>query len=253
MIRASGQSTVDHVRQIRAHDGVDQWLVTVLATVAPCSSSWLRGNRLTNRLEIAHFPRKCLLFHLYFLDHRPCLIHFRLQAWLAVEIQTWLKGHYSLDQAPDTMAPATGCAPAASPRSTTWVPLSNSPTVAVWPASQPGKQYEAHATRTRTSRLVPVSPGTQPIGAQYQCPLHLSLLYRDMPKRHGSLIPALPMPTHPVQRSPNACRCWRAIQCPRSVLRLRFPREFGATPTAKHRPPLNKHYPGTSTLQIPAP
>ncbi|MDA8331384.1 MAG: hypothetical protein M0027_09310 [Candidatus Dormibacteraeota bacterium] len=101
MTKATGHSKEDHVRQLAAQDGVTQGLVAVLATVEPCRSFGVRGNRQTHRLEVVRCPRKCLFFYFYFLDPRLGLIHVRLQSWFPFEIQIWFNGHYALAQALD--------------------------------------------------------------------------------------------------------------------------------------------------------
>ena len=96
MTKATGHSKEDFVRQIAARDGVDSGLVAVLATVEPCRSFGVRGNRASHRLEVVRQPRKCLFFYCYFLHPRLGLIHVRLQSWFPFEIQIWLNGHYAL-------------------------------------------------------------------------------------------------------------------------------------------------------------
>jgi hypothetical protein len=76
-------------------------LVAVLATVEPCRSFGVRGNRASHRLEVVRQPRKCLYFYLYFLDPQLGLIHVRLQSWFPFEIQIWFNGHYALAHALD--------------------------------------------------------------------------------------------------------------------------------------------------------
>ena len=62
MTKATGHSKEDHVRQIAARDGVDSGLVAVPATVEPCRSFGVLGNRASHRLEVVRQPRKCLFF-----------------------------------------------------------------------------------------------------------------------------------------------------------------------------------------------
>jgi hypothetical protein len=95
MTKANGHSKEDHVRQIAASDGVDTGLVAVLATVEPCRSFGVRGNRTSHRLKVVRQTRKYLYWYFYFLDPRLELIHVRLQSWFPFEIQIWLNGHYA--------------------------------------------------------------------------------------------------------------------------------------------------------------
>ncbi|EQD40995.1 hypothetical protein B1B_14718, partial [mine drainage metagenome] len=89
------------VRAIAARDGVTDGLVLVLATVEPCGSFTVQGNRATHRLEVHHRWRKGLTFYFYYLDRRLGLIHVRLQSWFPFALQVWCNGHAALAQALD--------------------------------------------------------------------------------------------------------------------------------------------------------
>jgi hypothetical protein len=101
MTKAGGLSKEDYVRAIAERDGISKGLIAVLATVEPCRSFDVRGNRATQMLEVIRRARKCLHFYFYYLDPRLGLIHVRLQGWFPFEVQVWVNGHYALAKALD--------------------------------------------------------------------------------------------------------------------------------------------------------
>lgn len=78
---------------------MSEGLVAVLATVEPCRSFEVRGDRATCRLAAIRRARKCLHFYCYYLSPRLGLIHIRVQGWFQNEIQVWVNGHTALAQA----------------------------------------------------------------------------------------------------------------------------------------------------------
>ncbi|MGH3237277.1 MAG: hypothetical protein ACRDOH_29260, partial [Streptosporangiaceae bacterium] len=101
MTKAGGLSKEDYVRAIAERDGISKGLICVLATVEPCRSFDVRGNRATQMLEVIRRARKCLHYYFYYLDPRLGLIHVRLQGWFPFEAQVWVNGHYALAKALD--------------------------------------------------------------------------------------------------------------------------------------------------------
>ena len=101
LTKARGTSKEDYVRAIAERDGITAGLIAVLATVEPCRSFDVRGNRARQRLEVIRRARKCLHFYYYSLDPRLGLCHVRLQGWFPFEVQVWANGHYALAKALD--------------------------------------------------------------------------------------------------------------------------------------------------------
>jgi hypothetical protein len=91
--KASGHSKEDLARQIADRDGITSGLICVLATVEPCGSFDVVGNRATHRLEIVRRMRKCRHYYLYLIDDQLGFCHVRLQSWFPFEIQVWANGH----------------------------------------------------------------------------------------------------------------------------------------------------------------
>lgn len=90
--KATGHSKEELARQIAERDGVTSGLICAFATVEPCGSFDVKGNRATHRLEIVRRRRKCRQFYLYVIDEQLGFCHVRLQSWFPFEIQVWAKG-----------------------------------------------------------------------------------------------------------------------------------------------------------------
>jgi hypothetical protein len=99
--RASGRTKEDLARDIAERDGITSGLICVLATVEPCGSFDVVGNRDTQRLEIVRRMRKCRHFYLYLIDDQLGFCHVRIQSWFPFEIQVWANGHEMLARALD--------------------------------------------------------------------------------------------------------------------------------------------------------
>ncbi len=96
--KATGHSKEELARQIAERDGVTSGLICAFATVEPCGSFDVKGNRATCRLEIVRRRRKCRQFYLYLIDAQLGFCHVRLQSWFPFEIQVWANGHEMLAQ-----------------------------------------------------------------------------------------------------------------------------------------------------------
>lgn len=88
-----GQSKEDWARDIARQDHITQGLICVLAVLEPCQSFEVRGNRVTQQLEVKRSRRKCLHFYFYFMDPEFGFMHVRLQSWFPFEIQVYINGH----------------------------------------------------------------------------------------------------------------------------------------------------------------
>lgn len=95
---ANGCSKESFVKEMVARDGVTGGLVCVLATLEPCWSFDVRGNRATHRREVVRRKRKCLHFYYYFLDDELGLIHVRVQSWFPFQIQVYVNGREYLSR-----------------------------------------------------------------------------------------------------------------------------------------------------------
>ena len=87
-----GVSKEDIARGIADADGVSEGLVCVLASVEPCVSFDVVGNRATHRLQIVRRARKCLHLYWYFVDAEFGFCHVRVQSWFPFEVQVYLNG-----------------------------------------------------------------------------------------------------------------------------------------------------------------
>lgn len=87
-----GRSKEERARAIAERDGIKEGLITVFATVEPCSSFEVRGNHETHRREVVRARRKCLYFYFYLIDRELGFMHIRLQSWFPFEIQVYING-----------------------------------------------------------------------------------------------------------------------------------------------------------------
>ncbi|MCC6190525.1 MAG: hypothetical protein IT318_15970 [Anaerolineales bacterium] len=89
---ASGHSKEAQAHAIAERDGLTDGLICVFATVEPCLTFIVRGNRETHRLEVVREARKCLHFYFYYLDREFGFMHVRLQSWFPFTLQVYVNG-----------------------------------------------------------------------------------------------------------------------------------------------------------------
>jgi hypothetical protein len=80
------------VRQIQEQDGVKSGLIAILSCVEPCHTWFLRGNRVTKKLELKLDWGRCLHLYFYWLHEQLGFLHLRLQTWFPFLIQICLNG-----------------------------------------------------------------------------------------------------------------------------------------------------------------
>src|SRR5258705_10395421 len=79
-------------RQIQQRDKVGKGLIAVLSCVEPCRTWFLRGNRVTRKLEIKLQWGKCMHLYFYWMHEELGFLHLRLQSWFPFLIQVCLNG-----------------------------------------------------------------------------------------------------------------------------------------------------------------
>jgi hypothetical protein len=79
-------------RQIQQRDKVGKGLIAVLSCVEPCCTWFLRGNRVTRKLEIKLQWGKCMHLYFYWMHEELGFLHLRLQSWFPFLIQVCLNG-----------------------------------------------------------------------------------------------------------------------------------------------------------------
>src|SRR5436190_15752699 len=79
-------------RQIQQRDQVGKGLIAVLSCVEPCRTWFLRGNRMTRKLEIKLQWGKCIHLYFYWMHEELGFLHLRLQTWFPFLIQVCLNG-----------------------------------------------------------------------------------------------------------------------------------------------------------------
>src|SRR6184192_340093 len=79
-------------RQIQQRDQVGKGLIAVLSCVEPCRTWFLRGNRVTRKLEIKLQWGKCIHLYFYWMHEELGFLHLRLQTWFPFLIQVCLNG-----------------------------------------------------------------------------------------------------------------------------------------------------------------
>lgn len=79
-------------RQIQERDGVKSGLIAVLSCVEPCHTWFLRGNRVSKKLELKLGWGRCLHLYFYWLHEQLGFLHVRLQTWFPFLIQICLNG-----------------------------------------------------------------------------------------------------------------------------------------------------------------
>jgi len=79
-------------REILERDKLSEGLVCVFASVEPCHTITVRGDRETKRLRLRAEERQCKHLYFYFLDREFGLLHIRLQTWFPFSMQVCLNG-----------------------------------------------------------------------------------------------------------------------------------------------------------------
>src|SRR5438034_4514370 len=80
------------VRQIQQREQVGKGLIAVLSCVEPCRTWFLRGNRVTRKLEIKLQWGKCIHLYFYWMHEELGFLHLRLQTWFPFLIQVCVNG-----------------------------------------------------------------------------------------------------------------------------------------------------------------
>ena len=88
-------------RQIQEQDGVKSGLIAILSCVEPCHTWFLRGNRVTKKLELRLEWGRCLHLYFYWVHEQLGFLHLRLQTWFPFLIQICLNGREWLGQQMD--------------------------------------------------------------------------------------------------------------------------------------------------------
>jgi hypothetical protein len=79
-------------RAIMERDKLNEGLVCVFASVEPCHTITVRGDRQTKQLRLRAEQRQCKHLYFYFLDREFGLLHIRLQTWFPFTLQVCING-----------------------------------------------------------------------------------------------------------------------------------------------------------------
>src|SRR5215469_6706401 len=79
-------------REIMEHDQISKGLICVLASVEPCYTITVRGDRQTKRLRLVSEVRQCKHLYFYFIHREFGLMHIRVQTWLPFTMQVCVNG-----------------------------------------------------------------------------------------------------------------------------------------------------------------
>jgi hypothetical protein len=79
-------------REIMEQDQLSEGLVCVFASVEPCHTITVRGDRQTKQLVLRAEERQCKHLYFYFLDREFGLLHVRLQTWFPFTMQVCING-----------------------------------------------------------------------------------------------------------------------------------------------------------------
>jgi hypothetical protein len=82
----------DEARKIQERDKIELGLIAVFSCVEPCRTWFLRGNRMTRKLELRLEWGKCIHLYFYWMHERLGFLHLRLQSWFPFLIQICLNG-----------------------------------------------------------------------------------------------------------------------------------------------------------------
>ena len=77
----------DEARKIQQRDKIELGLIAVLSCVEPCRTWFLRGNRITRKLELRLEWGKCIHLYFYWMHEQLGFLHLRLQSWFPFLIQ----------------------------------------------------------------------------------------------------------------------------------------------------------------------
>jgi hypothetical protein len=79
-------------REIIEQDQLSEGLVCVFASVEPCQTITVRGDRQTKQIRARKEERQCKHLYFYFLDREFGLLHIRLQTWFPFSMQVCING-----------------------------------------------------------------------------------------------------------------------------------------------------------------
>jgi hypothetical protein len=82
----------DEARKIQQRDKIKLGLIAVFSCVEPCRTWFLRGNRITRKLELRLEWGKCIHLYFYWMHEQLGFLHLRLQTWFPFLIQICLNG-----------------------------------------------------------------------------------------------------------------------------------------------------------------
>jgi hypothetical protein len=82
----------EEARKIQQRDKIELGLIAVLSCVEPCRTWFLRGNRVTRKLELRLEWGKCIHLYFYWMHEQLGFLHLRLQSWFPFLIQICLNG-----------------------------------------------------------------------------------------------------------------------------------------------------------------
>jgi hypothetical protein len=82
----------DEARKIQQRDKIELGLIAVFSCVEPCRTWFLRGNRVTRKLELRLEWGKCIHLYFYWMHEQLGFLHLRLQSWFPFLIQICLNG-----------------------------------------------------------------------------------------------------------------------------------------------------------------
>lgn len=82
----------DQARKIQQRDKIELGLIAVFSCVEPCRTWFLRGNRMTRKLELRLQWGKCIHLYFYWMHEQLGFLHLRLQSWFPFLIQICLNG-----------------------------------------------------------------------------------------------------------------------------------------------------------------
>jgi hypothetical protein len=82
----------DEARKIQQRDKIELGLIAVFSCVEPCRTWFLRGNRMTRKLELRLEWGKCIHLYFYWMHEQLGFLHLRLQSWFPFLIQICLNG-----------------------------------------------------------------------------------------------------------------------------------------------------------------
>ena len=82
----------DEARKIQQRDKIELGLIAVFSCVEPCRTWFLRGNRITRKLELRLEWGKCIHLYFYWMHEQLGFLHLRLQSWFPFLVQICLNG-----------------------------------------------------------------------------------------------------------------------------------------------------------------